>query len=105
MDEVAQLKDVIQPGEAERRDAEEKLRNALLVMPNLPKDDVPAGEDESDNVEYFGPNGNAATAAEARPPKPSFSLQAEGAFRDRRSARHDGFRGRREDFRRRASWC
>src|SRR4051794_39671728 len=29
LDEVAQLKDVIQAGEAERRDAEEKLRQAL----------------------------------------------------------------------------
>ncbi len=44
-------------------------------MPNLPKDDVPAGEDEADNVEYYGPNGNAATAAKARPPKPSFSFK------------------------------
>jgi seryl-tRNA synthetase len=75
MAEVAHLKDVIQAGEDERRAADEKLRNALLVMPNLPKDDVPPGEDESDNVEYFGPNGNAATAAKVRPPKPSFSFK------------------------------
>jgi len=74
MAQVAHLKDVIQTGEDERRAVDEKLRNALLVMPNLPKDDVPAGEDEHDNVEYFGPNGNAATAAKARPPKPSFSF-------------------------------
>ncbi len=75
MDQVAHLKDVIQQGEEERRAAEEKLRNALLVMPNLPKDDVPAGEDESDNVEYFGLNGNAATAAKVRPAKPAFSFK------------------------------
>ena len=80
MDEVAHLKDVIQAGEDERRAADEALRNALLVMPNLPKDDVPAGEDESDNVEYFGPNGNAATAAKARPPKPSFSFKPKEHF-------------------------
>ena len=75
MDEVAKLKDAIQSGEGERREVEEKLRNALLVMPNLPKDEVPPGEDESDNVEYFGPNGNAATAAKARPPKPVLAFK------------------------------
>jgi seryl-tRNA synthetase len=75
MGEVAHLKDVIQAGEDERRVADEQLRNALLVMPNLPKEDVPPGEDEHDNVEYFGPNGNAATAARVRPPKPVFSFK------------------------------
>jgi seryl-tRNA synthetase len=80
MDQVAHLKDVIQQGEDERRGAEDKLRQALLVMPNLPKDEVPAGEDESDNVEYYGPNGNAATAARARPPKPSFSFKPKEHF-------------------------
>jgi seryl-tRNA synthetase len=75
LDQVSHLKDAIQAGEDERRAIDDKLRNALLVMPNLPKDDVPPGEDESDNVEYFGPNGNAATAAKARPPKPSFSFK------------------------------
>jgi seryl-tRNA synthetase len=80
MDEVAKLKDAIQSGEGERREVEEKLRNALLVMPNLPKDEVPPGEDESDNVEYFGPNGNAATAAKARPAKPSFTFKPKEHF-------------------------
>ena len=80
MDQVAHLKDAIQQGEEERRVADDKLRQALLVMPNLPKDDVPAGEDEAGNVEYFGPNGNAATAARARPPKPSFSFQPKEHF-------------------------
>jgi seryl-tRNA synthetase len=80
MTQVAHLKDVIQAGEDERRVADDKLRNALLVMPNLPKDEVPAGEDESDNVEYFGPNGNAATAAKARPPKPTFSFKPKEHF-------------------------
>jgi seryl-tRNA synthetase len=74
MAEVAALKDAIQTGEEKRREAEEALRNALLVMPNLPKDDVPVGADEAANVEYFGPNGSAATAAKSRPPKPSFSF-------------------------------
>ncbi len=80
MAQVAHLKDVIQQGEDERRTADETLRNALLVMPNLPKDDVPAGEDETDNVEYYGPNGNAATAAKSRPPKPSFSFKPKEHF-------------------------
>ena len=80
MDEVGKLKDTIQSGESERRDVEEQLRNALLVMPNLPKDDVPPGEDESDNVEYFGPNGNAAIAARVRPAKPSFSFKPKEHF-------------------------
>jgi seryl-tRNA synthetase len=75
LDQVAHLKDVIQSGEAERREADEKLRQALLVMPNLPRDDVPAGEGEADNVEYFGLNGNAATAAKVRPAKPSFAFK------------------------------
>jgi len=72
LEQVAHLKDSIQADELARREADDKLRNALLVMPNLPKDDVPRGEDESDNVEYFGPNGNRDTAAKVRPPKPSF---------------------------------
>ena len=74
LDQVAHLKDTIQADEAARRDADDRLRNALLVMPNLPKDEVPRGEDESDNVEYFGPNGNHDTAAKLRPPKPSVSF-------------------------------
>jgi seryl-tRNA synthetase len=80
MAQVAHLKYVIQQGEDDRRAADEKLRNALLIMPNLPKDDVPAGEDEADNVEYFGPNGNAAIAAKARPPKPSLSFKPKEHF-------------------------
>jgi seryl-tRNA synthetase len=75
MAQVAHLKDVIQSGEDERRTAQKALDDALLQMPNLPKDEVPRGADESDNVEYFGPNGNAATAAKARPAKPSFSFR------------------------------
>ena len=80
MDQVSHLKDVIQQGEEDRRTADEKLRNALLVMPNLPKDDVPAGEGEADNVEYFGPNGTAATAAKIRPPKPSLGFAPKEHF-------------------------
>ena len=74
MAEVASLKDVIANGEERRKSAEEALRNALLVLPNIPLDDVPAGADESDNVEYFGRNGSPETAAKSRPLKPSFGF-------------------------------
>jgi len=73
MDEVAHLKDVVQNGEAARKDAEDKLRNALSIIPNLPLDDVPVGDGEAENVEYFGLNGSPATAAKNRPARPSFS--------------------------------
>ena len=75
MAEVASLKDAIQSGEDARRKADEALRSALLVMPNLPLDEVPVGADEHDNVEYYGPNGSPATAAAVRPAKPSFSFK------------------------------
>ena len=74
MAEVARLKDLIPTGEAEERAVEAELRAALSVIPNLALDDVPPGDDENDNVEYFGPNGSAETAARARPAKPSFSF-------------------------------
>lgn len=80
MAEVASLKDAIQSGEAARKDAEEGLRNALLVIPNIPLDEVPRGADEADNKEYFGPNGSPATAAKARPAKPSFSYKPKEHF-------------------------
>ena len=74
MAEVARLKDFIPTGEAEERAVEAELRAALSVIPNLALEDVPQGEDESDNVEYFGANGTAETAARQRPAKPSFSF-------------------------------
>jgi seryl-tRNA synthetase len=74
MAEVAALKESIPQGEADERAVELELRNALSVLPNLAFEDVPDGVDETDNVEYFGPNGSPATAAKARAPKPSFSF-------------------------------
>lgn len=74
MAEVARLKDFIPTGEAEERAVEAELRAALSVIPNLALEDVPQGDDESDNVEYFGANGTAETAARQRPVKPSFSF-------------------------------
>jgi seryl-tRNA synthetase len=50
LDEVAGLKDAIQQGEAEQREREEALKNALAVIPNIPAEDVPDGADEKANV-------------------------------------------------------
>jgi len=50
MAEVTGLKDEIQQGEAEQRELEKDLRDALAVIPNIPADDVPDGADESANV-------------------------------------------------------
>ena len=50
LDEVAGLKDEIQQGEAQQRELEEALKQALAVIPNIPADDVPDGADEKANV-------------------------------------------------------
>jgi seryl-tRNA synthetase len=50
MKEVAGLKDAIQQGEAQQRDLEQKLRDGLAVIPNIPAADVPDGADETANV-------------------------------------------------------
>ena len=50
MEEVAGLKDAIQQGEAEQREREEGLRQALAVIPNIPAADVPDGADETANL-------------------------------------------------------
>jgi seryl-tRNA synthetase len=50
LSEVGGLKDAIQQGEAEQRELEKALRDALAVIPNLPAADVPDGADESANM-------------------------------------------------------
>jgi seryl-tRNA synthetase len=50
MAEVAELKEVIQAGEEEERQLEQKLREELAVIPNLPHPDVPVGKDDKDNT-------------------------------------------------------
>ena len=80
LEEVAHLKDVVQAGEAARKEAEDRLRNALAVLPNVPLDEVPRGDDEADNQEYFGRNGSPETAARNRPPKPSYSFAPKEHF-------------------------
>jgi seryl-tRNA synthetase len=51
MAEVAELKEIIQSGEEEERQLTKAVDDALAVIPNLPREDVPAGNDEKDNVE------------------------------------------------------
>lgn len=49
--EVAELKTFLQTAEEEERRLDKELADALAVIPNIPLDDVPQGQDEADNVE------------------------------------------------------
>ena len=80
--QVARLKEASRPAKTSARKADEELRNALLASPTCRKDDVPAGEDEAPTSSISGRNGNAATAAKARPAEAELLVQAEGALRD-----------------------
>ena len=51
MAEVATLKDQLESGEKEQRAADQALTDALSVIPNIPRDDVPDGKDETGNKE------------------------------------------------------
>ena len=51
MAEVATLKDTLAKGEEAERGFDAKMQAMLEVIPNLPRDDVPRGKDEKDNVE------------------------------------------------------
>jgi seryl-tRNA synthetase len=51
MDEVSALKDQIAKGEAEERKLDAEIKAALEVIPNLPRDEVPFGTDETGNTE------------------------------------------------------
>ena len=51
MAEVASLKEVLANGEAREREIDDEIQKVLEVIPNLPRDDVPVGKDEHDNVE------------------------------------------------------
>jgi seryl-tRNA synthetase len=50
-EEVGEIKAFIQGGEAEERRLDAELDYALAVVPNVPLDTVPVGEDERGNVE------------------------------------------------------
>jgi seryl-tRNA synthetase len=51
MAEVAALKDELAAGEKSQAEADKALHDALSVIPNLPRGDVPVGKDEHDNKE------------------------------------------------------
>jgi seryl-tRNA synthetase len=51
MAEVAGLKEQIQSGEEQERNAKSAIDGALAGFPNVPAGDVPDGVDESDNIE------------------------------------------------------
>ncbi|MEO0670465.1 MAG: serine--tRNA ligase [Pseudomonadota bacterium] len=51
MAEVAELKAELQAGAARERELDERLKEALSGLPNIPLDDVPVGADEAANVE------------------------------------------------------
>jgi seryl-tRNA synthetase len=51
MAEVAALKETLASGEARERELDAEIKAALEVIPNLPRDDVPFGTDETGNVE------------------------------------------------------
>lgn len=51
MDEISDLKEALKVSEEEERLARDALTEALSIIPNLPLDDVPVGQDETDNVE------------------------------------------------------
>ncbi len=89
MGEVATLKDVIAKGEDEERVKQAELDAALAVIPNLPREDVPVGQGRARQ------RGSAQGWYAAK-----VGLRAEAAFRNRRSAGHDGLRRGGENFRR-----
>jgi seryl-tRNA synthetase len=51
MAEVAALKEALSQGEEAERAFDAKIQAMLEVIPNLPRDDVPRGKDETENVE------------------------------------------------------
>ena len=50
IEEAKRLKEVIKTAEERIKEVEEKRTNILLIIPNIPDDDVPVGPDESGNV-------------------------------------------------------
>src|SRR5262245_6007883 len=51
MREVADLKERMPREEAALKEVERKLHDALAEIPNIPRDDVPIGPDETANIE------------------------------------------------------
>lgn len=51
LDRMKVLSESIKENDAKLRNAEETLRNQLLSIPNVPHESVPAGKDDSENIE------------------------------------------------------
>ena len=83
MAEVAALKDELASGEEEQAEADKALHEALSVIPNIPREEVPEGKDEKDNKEV---------RRVGEPPKLGWTNKPQAALRDRRGAGPDGLR-------------
>ena len=73
MAEVAALKDELAKGEEEQKQRDKELHDALSVIPNLPRDDVPVGADEKANQEIRGV-GEPPKLAGINKPKQHFEI-------------------------------
>ena len=51
MEELKKLSDEIKEGDTKQSELDEKMRELLLNIPNMPHESVPFGKDDSDNVE------------------------------------------------------
>ncbi|NLY29494.1 MAG: serine--tRNA ligase [Firmicutes bacterium] len=49
--EMKELSDEIKEGDNQLREFEQKIRDILLIIPNIPHNSVPVGKDDSENVE------------------------------------------------------
>ncbi|WP_417674013.1 serine--tRNA ligase [Roseibium sp.] len=92
IDEVAKIKSFIQEGEEVERRLIADLEAAMAVIPNLPLDDVPDGEDEAGNVEVRK-WGEKPKFEFNHPPKEHFELgEAQGGMDFATAAKLSGSR-------------
>ena len=89
MAEVAALKDVLAKLEDKGRELDKALEDALAVVPNVPLDDVPVGDEHANRQTSLGRIAEHAPGLGER-------FQAEGALRTRRGPRPNGLRSRGE---------
>jgi seryl-tRNA synthetase len=90
--EVAGLKEALQKDEADERKAEDDLKKAMEVLPNLPAADVPDGPDEAFNKEVAARKFGAPSKF-AFKPKEHFELgEALGLMDFERAAKVSGAR-------------
>ena len=82
MDEVAALKARSRQGEAAEKQLDDELRKLLAAIPNVPADDVPAGPDETANVE-LRKVGAPATSRTSSPSSISSLARLSGSWTSR----------------------